>query len=520
MEQTEEMIKEADRFDLDQPRWRTWRELTLVMLMIMEVCWVVPWFRSLTQATFSVDPGLAFVIFLGLILSAHLISRLFNYLRLKIVIRQSLLVLILILCVLIGFHFLLYPGESDILALVNRPIQSFADWGVVIPNEFIVAIAVIISWWRGIALAQAHVGPHLVMNNFIIGILLFFCYGFVNTMVTGETPGVLLYVFIFASLLAMSSSRMFIIHTLRGGGAGVFDRRWFIGITSAAFIVVFIASLSASIFGDGAGIAGLLISGLFFILSRIIYLLLLPILFLLVWFLDSIPLKSGFVEALSTGLENVQQMMSSALNNLGNLTILSKISEVMTNWGPNIKAIIFWGIIILAISGAVLLIGLQLWRDRKRDLNTADQQSILDAGEIWKLLRSALESNIKDLWGNLSNLSVLSNRRRLFAAERIRQIYVELMDLCQELDNPRPEAATPIEFMPKVVALFPKYREEIEVITQAYNRIRYGQLPEKKSEISTVENAWNRIEQEGHLLIESKKRIKKPPEVVSGGLKS
>jgi hypothetical protein len=118
---------------------------------------------------------------------------------------------------------------------------------------------------------------------------------------------------------------------------------------------------------------------------------------------------------------------------------------------------------------------------------------------------------LKSLWKNLPGLNLLTNARRFLAAERIRQIYIEMLDLCHNLNLPRPEAATPIEFMPAIKEIFPDHVEEIEIITFAYTRIRYGQLPEQRSEVNEVEDAWNRLEQNGRLLIQSEKSRKKPP---------
>jgi hypothetical protein len=148
--------------------WRPWREITLIMLMIMEVCWVVPWYRSLTPATFSIGISKAFIIFFSMILAAHLIVRFVNYLRLKLRIRQIIMILSLVISLVIGLKTLLYSGEIGIMEFINQPVQNFADRTILIPDEFIVAIAVIIGWWRGISLAQAHVGPNLVLNNFFL----------------------------------------------------------------------------------------------------------------------------------------------------------------------------------------------------------------------------------------------------------------------------------------------------------------------------------------------------------------
>jgi hypothetical protein len=502
---------------IEKPRWRPWREITLILLMIMEISWVVPWFRSLTPATYSVGTLKAYLILLAMMLAAHLLIRLFNHLRIKIVIRQSAMVLFLLVSILIGFKSLLYSSETNILDLINRPIQSFADWGTLIPDEFILAIVVIIGWWRGISLAQVNIGPYLVMNNFYLGIFMFFVFGFINTMVTGETPGILIYVFIFTSLLAMSSSRMFVIHTLKGGGQGVFDRRWFGGISLAALIVVIVTGLSSSLLGEGYGIVGYLVMGIFYVISFLVYILFFPVLLLLVWIFDNIPIDLDFFEEISRSLNQLRSTMQQFINHLGEMINQSGIAEVISDWAPNIKAMLFWGIITLAISGFVIWVGFQLWKGRNKLNLDEDQQSLIEAKDLWNLLRSTLENRLKDLWGNLTGLSVFSGSRRIRAAERIRQIYVEMMEMCQTLNTPRPEAATPIEFMPKVVDLFPKCGEEIEVITLAYNRIRYGQLPEERSEIIIVESAWRKVAQEGNLLIESKKRIKKPPETFSGG---
>jgi hypothetical protein len=115
-------------------------------------------------------------------------------------------------------------------------------------------------------------------------------------------------------------------------------------------------------------------------------------------------------------------------------------------------------------------------------------------------------------------MNLISGARRVHAAERIRQIYIEMMEMCQSLNIPRPEAATPIEFMPEIQKIFPDYRSEIEVITLAYTRIRYGQLPEQQSEVIVVENAWDKLQWKGRLLIQNDKSTKKPPVKISGGL--
>ena len=39
----------------------------------------------------------------------------------------------------------------------------------------------------------------------------------------------------------------------------------------------------------------------------------------------------------------------------------------------------------------------------------------------------------------------------------------------------------------------PEGKEDIQVITEAYMRIRYGELPETNQEINQVEEAWEQV---------------------------
>lgn len=507
----------TDSLGMHKLRLRPWREVALIMLMVMEVSWVVPWFRSLTPATNAAKILDTFLILFGMMLSAHVIVRFLDFMRLKILIRQIVMILLLIISILLGLKLLLYSGEIiTFLELLNRPMRSFADWKTVLPDEFIIAIAVIIGWWRGISLAHDHIGPHLVMNHFNFGIVMFFIYGFVNTMVTGETPGILIFVFIFASLLAMGSSRMSILHTLRGGGLPEFDRRWFIGMTFASFIVVFITGVTTSFFQGGTGFIGYLVAGIFYIFTLLTYILFSPIILVLLWIFGNLPINLTFLDTIVDSLRNLQSMFQQALSRFNALLNQSGVPEVLANWGPGMKALFFVVLIVLAIFGVALWIGIRVWRERERKVIADDQSSLIKPGELWKLIRSILQNRTKELWANISDFNFLTRNRQLRAAERIRQIYIEMMVMCTNLNIPRPEAATPIEFMPTIKNIFPDNMRDIETITIAYTRIRYGELPEQQRDVISVEEAWERVSGEGQSILGSRKGNKKSPDITPG----
>ncbi len=58
--------------------------------------------------------------------------------------------------------------------------------------------------------------------------------------------------------------------------------------------------------------------------------------------------------------------------------------------------------------------------------------------------------------------------------------------------------------------MFPELNLEIEMITAAYLRVRYGQLPETHQEVEDIETAWRSLRQRGdELLAELKHRKNK-----------
>ena len=61
----------------------------------------------------------------------------------------------------------------------------------------------------------------------------------------------------------------------------------------------------------------------------------------------------------------------------------------------------------------------------------------------------------------------------------------------------RSPADTPLEYMANLERLFPTSQEELALITYAYLRVRYGELPETREQVEDVENAWELIRKQG-----------------------
>jgi hypothetical protein len=482
-------------------RIRPWREVAILAIVVMELSWVVPWFRSLTPATNAVSPWRALLVLGALFLVTHLLVRLMNFVHLRLDVRRWVIVAWFVLSSLVGIKSLLYIHERlNFAEFVTRPIRAFNDIGGLIPNEFVIVLAVLVAGWRGISLAQEIIGPQAVRRNFQLGILMFLGFVFINTFVTGETPGVFIYLFMFASLLAMGAARISVISSLRGGGQYPFDLRWFLGIILATLVVVGASAVAASFAGGElsvVGRAGALILQVFVIA---IFLLLSPLLFILPYLIERLQGASDIGANLLRVLEEMQTLVFGLATQLSDFLERSGLSLMI----PRLKPFILWGVVILI--GLLAVAVLNRWLTRLRESQAEDRQSLLQRGDLWQLLRQSLQDGLRKMGAGLADLARFRHGQRLLAAARIRRIYAQLMDLSAKLEHPRLAAQTPLEFLPILATTYPGRDDDLDTITRAYLRVRYGELPETRQEVDQVEQAWERVRSLGMELLHEKKK--------------
>jgi hypothetical protein len=106
--------------------------------------------------------------------------------------------------------------------------------------------------------------------------------------------------------------------------------------------------------------------------------------------------------------------------------------------------------------------------------------------------------------------SLFDQAKRWLVAARIRRIYQQLMDYCKKLDSPRPSAFTPREFLPELIALFPGKDLHMRLLSDVYQRVRYGEIPETQEEMNQILITWNEIKKDAEQRVkERRNRLKK-----------
>jgi len=473
-------------------RFRPWRELTSVSALMMELSWSVLWYRMLIKPGIELSYRQALAIFGGVVVFIYIIARLLNSLNLSLGLRRVIFLGLIIANIMAGLQFFVYANEAvSLVDLIARPARSFQDLAHLLPLEFVVMMVMILVSWRGIAQLHKPVVPYAIVSRFRLGVIMFFLYGAFLPL-TGDAPMMALYLFLFFSLLAMSASRIATMSLRRGGRRIRFDSQWAFGITLVILSIVGLAALAVGVIDER------LFEYVRAIVSYAIYLLVLvasPILWLIMRAVFWIGSMIDLTATLATLLEIVRNISE----------FLQTVFAAFRKWlGVNpdelrafftdlarTKPWFLWGVMGLVVVAVLLAIRHYFWREE--EAGEQEYQSLLDQQDLFALLRSAFRRGLRQLANSLDQVIGWRNARRRFAAARIRRIYGKLMDLCKKLGHPRPPAHTPLEFQPRMETLFPNMAGELKTITNAYLRVRYGDVPEKSQEVEQVENAWRRI---------------------------
>ncbi|NTV36493.1 MAG: DUF4129 domain-containing protein, partial [Anaerolineaceae bacterium] len=262
---------------------------------------------------------------------------------------------------------------------------------------------------------------------------------------------------------------------------------WGLGIPAAALFIiglsVFAGWLSNGSLAPAATALIMILLGLF---VGIIALLAIPVVMLLSFVVPGI-------------LDLIKKYLVDFLNQ--NKNLLNILNPVSPDKNAGVASIINTGTLIglLLFAGfLVFLIFLDLQRKSKK-------QHLEQEGDQYN----------SSYQGKIPSAADLKKSRNLFGlkswlvAERVRKIYIQLLELCFRLDMKREDADTPQEFLAQMYSLFPDCIEELKTVTDAYEKVRYGKLPERSIEIDSVTKAWEKISQAGNKLILARKKLVK-----------
>jgi len=447
--------------------------------VIVELCWILPWFVLLTQVTSIAPVWVAGLVLGSLMLTSYALACGLEELR----IRKNLL-LIFLLALLMGGLIL---AEN---LLLGHPIKHVAGGLISLdPGAILVLFFVVWMWWRGLTLARYDIRPTTAWRRFELGLLFFMAYLFIATRLHNPAPGLAVsMLFLFSGLLAVAFARVSYVGLQKGVQKNPFDLRWSLSVGGILGATVLIAAF-----------AGGLLSGQYRLLLDFLSSLL-KLLIAIVIFLFGLPglLVSVIVGNFLPWLLNLfrpQQIATPPEYPIQNLAPFFSDQTKALHLSPLFQTLCFWSLVILIV--AVLIIRVRRSLTGGHFVEPVEPESLLREGDAGRLMRKAFQ----DVWDRLG--ARLRPFRRMIVAARIRHIYVQLLDLCESLGQPHHSHQTPQEFLPVMGELFSAQIQELGLLTHAYERVRYGELPERTEDVKAIEEAWARLQEAGRRLKKS-----------------
>lgn len=481
---------------------RTWgyvqHELLYLTHGLMDVALITPVALALMGWARYWPPGEVLLWLLLIMLLPFNLARLMSTLQIPPSQQQSVMAVTLILTIIIVIRSLLHDPQSLfdfrwLAEFYTTLATESGSWA----RDFSVFVLIVLLWARGIRLATRsfdlqRIGLRLRAGSLIFApVAIWFAY---QRLFWDVTPFLLL--FFMAGLMAVALVRAEEVEQYRSGRSASLSPRWLGVVLAASLLIIFTAGgLTVMISGEPAVAVVGWLAPFWLALEFAAAVALTTFTYLAVPLLAvAEPLLQLLIFALAALLARVLARLALVLPEAG-LGLTEEMNPLFEEVSSGAGEIGTGGrlIILLLMLALILLVALILSRVyRQATLATSDGQMIGSAGE---------ESDEAGRGRRL--LQRLGFLRQWRTAASIRRIYLQMLRAAAGRGFPRVESETPYEYLPTLARLWPENKADSQLITEAYVKIRYGQLPETKAELDAIKDAWQRLEETRPVELES-----------------
>lgn len=498
-----------DVLGLERRAFRWWREFALFTALFMDLAWIAPWLASLLerQASLSVPNLLAALVTLALL--TFLLVRSAYALELTSDRRQALLLGLLVLVLPVAISSSLYAGEElSWWGALGRLPASISAGETLFPPEFVLSLGVFYLWSRALRWGSSDAVSSEIIGRFKFGFMMLLVYIVAFSLLGRETHDAFVYGFFFFALVAMSSSRLSLAEAHAASGSSFTSVRWMLALAGGLLLfTLFLVLVGQGMVGNFALVRSF-VYGLWLLFWGLVILLLSPFIIglsiLYEWLLSQAPDLSWRIEPLETMFNSAQRGVGDIIAGISewlDAPWLLRLVEWLSLLGAAgfqrvLRPALLWGTLALILAIGLYYAGRRagFWRALRAAI---PQDQSTEADDAWRSLLGRARARLANLRRGLNRLADPQHGRRLLAAARIRRVYTFLLDLSAELGRPRQQAQTPQEFLTVLHELFPHHGKEVEVVSRAYQQVRYGELDETPTDVIEVDRAWLHLRLEG-----------------------
>jgi len=418
--------------------------------------------------------------------------RLMTLLRFDLRRQRRALMVALLLVVLLSWRQLLYtPSGPFDFDWLGQFAANLAEAGnLVWARDLSVFGITVLVWWRGIRLATrqpeiGNVGLRLRLGGLILApLVVWFSGRFLSVSVV---PFLLL--FFLAALTAVALVRAENIEQEQRGTAATLNARWFAVVAAAAVGIVLVGGAGAAVLSGDSLLAVVSWLSPLWRALQFVGTVVGAVVFELIY--PAIQVLAVIANWLVGVLTAILALIAEGLQGAGGLTnILTELAEALQETaslaeeteaaGPTTTGKAGVALLMLALIAVVALALARVYRQAAfaaRDSAASRAEADDDEPGAGRRL--------------LERLGLLRGWR---AAASIRRIYRLMCRAAAAAGYPRLEAETPYEYLPALSQVWPDLAGEARLITEAFVRIRYGELPETAEELEAIRAAWRRLE--------------------------
>lgn len=464
------------------------QELLTLCYALQEIALLTPFALIILGWARYWPPGLVLLWLLLLMLLPFNLARVMSLLQWERGRQRRVMFVALLLITLLSWRLLLYaPRPTLDLSWLGQFGANLAEAGNLLwMRDLSVFLLTVVVWWRGVRLVSR--GPDInriglrlrVGGLLILPFVVWFANSFLDFSVV---PFILL--FFLASLTAVALVRAEQLEQDQTGQASNLDWRWFLAVFATALGVTLTgALLAAFISGDSLYDVLSWLSPLWRALQFGGTVVLLTLYTVFEPALNVLAVGVGFLGQI---LAWVFGAMSAGLSQITGTDPLAPPAIPTPAGTPTIalppaadKAIVTVMMIGLLLLVALALAG--LYRQAGSAVRRSQRSEQIETDE----------EAPPGVGGRLLDRLGLFRGRR--AAASIRRIYQQMCRAAASAGFPRPEAETPYEYLRTLRQVWPEGTADSLLITEAYVRVRYGELPETRADLDAIRAAWRRLE--------------------------
>jgi hypothetical protein len=461
-------------------------ELIYLCWGLMDVALITPISLTLIRWTRFWPPGEVLLWLLLLMLIPFNLARLMSVLSIPAQRQQTVMAVTLLTIFVLAMRTLLYPSPSFFdFTWARLFFANLAEAGNLLwIRDLAIFFLIVLMWWRGLRLANrefdiSRAGLRLRVGGLIIApFAIWFTY---RGVTWGITPFLLL--FFLAGLTAVALIRAEEVEKQHSGLSAAFNPRWLTLVLAAGLLTVFTAGALAIIISGDA--AETIVGWLAPIWLAIYFGATVAVITFTYVILPLLTVVGFLIQLLVQVMTPVFQLWQSlpGLQRQEPLTITpfpTEAVEAISGASTGAKLII-----ILIMLAVVLMVALVLGRLYQQAVVAARDSEFTTAGDDAPD-ESAVGQRL------LRRLGLLRGWR---AAASIRRIYQQMMKAAAAVGYPRAESETPYEYLATLAKAWPENTADTQLITEAYVKVRYGEVPETKEELDQIRRAWQKLEQ-------------------------